>query len=190
MVIRAAPSKRISSRKLASGRLYTARPIAFRLDERRAPAQRAAAGRRQFTRLAVGKFMQMRAGEDGIELLCNVARPFAKLQAVDDVSRDVMCGHKASLWKIIDILRRSGGTLRLGEKPRDHRQNFPAEGSTKPAISRKVVVLAATDGPSRQTSGHARYSRHVIDHIGRSYACLSPQLDRRHVPSHLVSSPF
>src|SRR5882757_6800158 len=64
-----------------------------------------------------------------------------------------MCGHSAELWKIIDILRCSGGSVRACEDTsRSPTWISPSEGSRKPAISRSVVVLPQPDGPSRQTS--------------------------------------
>ena len=51
------------------------------------------------------------------------------------------------------MLRRSGGSVFCGEETtRSPTRISPAVGSTKPAISRKVVVLPQPDGPSRQTS--------------------------------------
>ncbi len=51
------------------------------------------------------------------------------------------------------MLRRSGGSVRAGEDTtRSPTRISPAVGSTKPAISRSVVVLPQPDGPSRQTS--------------------------------------
>ncbi len=51
------------------------------------------------------------------------------------------------------MLRRSGGIVRAGEETRwSPTRISPAEGSTKPAISRKVVVLPQPEGPSRHTS--------------------------------------
>ena len=51
------------------------------------------------------------------------------------------------------MLRRSGGTVRAGEDSSwlPTRRISPAAGSTKPAISRSVVVLPQPEGPSRQT---------------------------------------
>jgi hypothetical protein len=50
------------------------------------------------------------------------------------------------------MLRRSGGTVRAGEEiTLSPTLISPAEGSTKPAISRSVVVLPQPDGPSRHT---------------------------------------
>src|SRR5882757_7046314 len=64
-----------------------------------------------------------------------------------------MCGHSAELWKIIDILRCSGGKVRTFEDTsRSPTWISPAVGSRKPAISRSVVVLPQPDGPNRQTS--------------------------------------
>ncbi len=51
------------------------------------------------------------------------------------------------------MLRRSGGSVFCGdETTRSPTRISPAVGSTKPAISRSVVVLPQPDGPSRQTS--------------------------------------
>ena len=51
------------------------------------------------------------------------------------------------------MLRRSGGTVRAGEDSSSLPTRIsPADGSTKPAISRSVVVLPQPEGPSRQTS--------------------------------------
>jgi hypothetical protein len=51
------------------------------------------------------------------------------------------------------MLRRSGGSVRLGEETmRSPTAISPSVGSTKPAISRSVVVLPQPEGPSRQTS--------------------------------------
>ena len=51
------------------------------------------------------------------------------------------------------MLRRSGGSVFCGEETtRSPTRISPAVGSTKPAISRSVVVLPQPDGPSRQTS--------------------------------------
>ena len=51
------------------------------------------------------------------------------------------------------MLRCSGGSVRAGDDTtRSPTAISPADGSTKPAISRKVVVLPQPDGPSRQTS--------------------------------------
>ena len=51
------------------------------------------------------------------------------------------------------MLRRSGGSVFCGdETTRSPTRISPSVGSTKPAISRKVVVLPQPDGPSRHTS--------------------------------------
>ena len=51
------------------------------------------------------------------------------------------------------MLRCSGGSVRAGDDTtRSPTTISPADGSTKPAISRSVVVLPQPDGPSRQTS--------------------------------------
>src|SRR5215203_2932469 len=51
------------------------------------------------------------------------------------------------------MLRCSGGSVRAGDETRRSPTRIsPSEGSRKPAISRKVVVLPQPDGPSRQTS--------------------------------------
>src|SRR5215831_10205932 len=51
------------------------------------------------------------------------------------------------------MLRTSGGRVRIGDDTtRSPTTISPAVGSTKPAISRKVVVLPQPEGPSRQTS--------------------------------------
>src|SRR5437879_8636540 len=51
------------------------------------------------------------------------------------------------------MLRRSGGSVFCGEDTtRSPTRISPSVGSTKPAISRNVVVLPQPDGPSRQTS--------------------------------------
>ena len=51
------------------------------------------------------------------------------------------------------MLRRSGGTVRLGDDTTWLPTRIsPADGSAKPAISRNVVVLPQPDGPRRQTS--------------------------------------
>src|SRR5882757_2645922 len=64
-----------------------------------------------------------------------------------------MCGHSAELWKIMDILRCSGGKVRaLEDTSRSPTWISPSEGSRNPANSRSVVVLPQPDGPSRQTS--------------------------------------
>src|SRR3954453_6009067 len=50
------------------------------------------------------------------------------------------------------MLRRSGGSVRAGEETiLSPTRISPSEGSTKPAISRRVVVLPQPDGPRRQT---------------------------------------
>jgi len=50
------------------------------------------------------------------------------------------------------MLRCSGGSVRLGEETtRPPTAISPSLSSTKPAISRKVVVLPQPDGPSRHT---------------------------------------
>ncbi len=50
------------------------------------------------------------------------------------------------------MLRRSGGSECAGEEiSLSPTRISPALGSTKPAISRSVVVLPQPDGPSRQT---------------------------------------
>src|SRR6201995_3014222 len=64
-----------------------------------------------------------------------------------------MCGHSAYLWKIIDILRCSGGKVRaFDDTSRSPTWISPSVGSRKPAISRSVVVLPQPEGPSRQTN--------------------------------------
>src|SRR6476620_11020388 len=51
------------------------------------------------------------------------------------------------------MLRRSGGTVFCGdETTRSPTRISPAVGSTKPAMSRSVVVFPQPDGTSRQTS--------------------------------------
>ena len=51
------------------------------------------------------------------------------------------------------MLRRSGGSVCAGEDTSlSPTRISPALGSTKPAISRSVVVLPQPEGPSRQTS--------------------------------------
>ena len=51
------------------------------------------------------------------------------------------------------MLRRSGGTVRAGEdRTWSPTRISPPVGSTKPAISRSVVVFPQPDGPNRQTS--------------------------------------
>src|SRR3954462_6649502 len=51
------------------------------------------------------------------------------------------------------MLRRSGGTVRAGEDIAWLPTRIsPSVGSTKPAISRSVVVLPQPDGPRRPTS--------------------------------------
>ena len=51
------------------------------------------------------------------------------------------------------MLRRSGGSVFCGDDTvRSPTRISPSVGSTKPAISRSVVVLPQPDGPSRQTS--------------------------------------
>src|SRR3954463_7299986 len=51
------------------------------------------------------------------------------------------------------MLRCSGGSVRAFEETRRSPTLIsPSDGSRKPAISRKVVVLPQPDGPSRQTS--------------------------------------
>ena len=50
----------------------------------------------------------------------------------------------------MDMFRRSGGTVRLGEETTSSPTRIsPAEGSTNPAIKRSVVVLPQPEGPSR-----------------------------------------
>src|SRR5215510_1170167 len=50
------------------------------------------------------------------------------------------------------MLRRSGGSVRSTvDTTRSPTRISPAVGSTKPAISRSVVVLPQPDGPSRHT---------------------------------------
>ena len=50
------------------------------------------------------------------------------------------------------MLRRSGGSVCAGEEiSLSPTRISPALGSTKPAISRSVVVLPQPEGPSRQT---------------------------------------
>jgi len=51
------------------------------------------------------------------------------------------------------MLRRSGGVVRAGEDTSlSPTRISPADGSTKPAIKRSVVVLPQPEGPSRHTS--------------------------------------
>src|SRR5476651_422102 len=50
------------------------------------------------------------------------------------------------------MLRRSGGSVFCGEETtRSPTRISPSVGSTKPAMSRNVVVLPQPEGPSRQT---------------------------------------
>src|SRR4051812_22636529 len=51
------------------------------------------------------------------------------------------------------MLRRSGGSVFCGEDTtRSPTRISPSVGSTKPAISRNVVVLPQPEGPSKQTN--------------------------------------
>src|SRR5882757_6159273 len=51
------------------------------------------------------------------------------------------------------MLRRSGGSVFCGvDTTRSPTRISPSVGSTKPAMSRNVVVLPQPDGPSRQTN--------------------------------------
>src|ERR1051325_4199533 len=53
----------------------------------------------------------------------------------------------------MDMLRFSGGSVADGDDTtRSPTRTSPWLGSTKPAISRNVVVLPQPEGPSRQTS--------------------------------------
>ena len=68
------------------------------------------------------------------------------------------CGNSAKFWNTIAKSRRNGGTavtrsLRM--------KTSPSSGCSKPAISRKVVVLPHPDGPSSEKNiprGIARVS--------------------------------
>ena len=81
------------------------------------------------------------------------------------------------------MLRRSGGSVRAGDDTTlSPTRISPADGSTKPAISRSVVVLPQPDGPSRQTSWPCSIvQRHVVDDGDGAVALgQTAQLDRRH----------
>ena len=70
------------------------------------------------------------------------------------------------------MLRPSGGTVRdVEDSTLPPTTISPAEGSMKPAISRKVVVLPQPDGPSRQTSCPCPIvQRHILDRHGAAVA--------------------
>ena len=84
------------------------------------------------------------------------------------------------------MLRCSGGKVRAVEDTtRSPTAISPAEGSTKPAISRKVVVLPQPDGPSRQTSSPCSMRSDTSSTTARRAIALgqSAQFNRRHIPS-------
>src|ERR1035437_8004865 len=73
------------------------------------------------------------------------------------------------------LLRRSGGSECAGEEINlSPTRISPALGSTKPAISRSVVVLPQPDGPSRQT----RWPCSICSDISSTTAALPYRLVR------------
>ena len=91
------------------------------------------------------------------------------------------------------MLRRSGGSECAGEEINlSPTRISPALGSTKPAISRSVVVLPQPEGPSRQT----RWPCSMASEISSTTAIVAislgqaPQFDRRHANPPVIFSPF
>src|ERR1039458_5358983 len=73
------------------------------------------------------------------------------------------------------MLRRSGGSECAGEEINlSPTRISPALGSTKPAISRNVVVLPQPDGPSRQT----RWPCSMVSEISSTTATVPYRLVR------------
>src|SRR5260370_1192205 len=84
------------------------------------------------------------------------------------------------------MLRRSGGTVRAGEEMTLLPTRIsPAEGSTKPAISRKVVVLPQPDGPSR----HTRRPCSTVSEMSSTTASSPYSLVRPRNSTEATSSP-
>lgn len=102
-----------------------------------------------------------------VEHLGHPARTGAAVEAAEteaDVSPTERCGKSAWSWNTIPTPRASGGTTRPGVDTHSPRISIiPRSSASKPAMSRRVVVLPQPEGPRRATLPGLDGQREAVD---------------------------